>query len=186
MPKDCAAFIPATILGSRQQDHCRTASQCRTNESLVRGALQKRKLENLELRLRGESRAFRPKMGIRWAPETELSRANSRNVGTFPQSLPPRKINELRGWDEGFQLQDVAVSAVPAANFVIRMPISSFRQAPPCRPSAANKTAQPGPPNTPCKCSGFVRKHRRYPCSHCPVWRLKRWCRANAGEFRRT
>jgi hypothetical protein len=30
------------------------------NESLVRSALQKRKLENLELRLADETRAFRP------------------------------------------------------------------------------------------------------------------------------
>ena len=35
-------------------------SQCRTNESPGPLALQKRKLENFELRLRGETRAFRP------------------------------------------------------------------------------------------------------------------------------
>ena len=87
---------------------------------------------------------------------------------------------------EGFELRDVAVSAVPAANFVIRMPISSFRQAPSYRPSAANKTAQPGPPNIPCKCSGFVRNRRCYPCSHCPVWthRANAHCSAPPGDWR--
>ena len=35
-------------------------SQCRTNESPGPLALQKRKLENFELRLRGETRAFWP------------------------------------------------------------------------------------------------------------------------------
>ena len=38
-------------------------SQCRTNEFLGPLALQKRKLENLELRLADETRAFRPENG---------------------------------------------------------------------------------------------------------------------------
>ena len=44
----------------------------------------------------------------------------------------------------------------------------------------------PGPPNTPCKCSGFVRKRRCYPCPHCPVWthRAHAHCSAPPGDCR--
>src|SRR5690348_8702462 len=59
--------------------------------------MQNRKLENLELRLRGESPAFRPENGNYWAPETASSRANARNVGSFPQSLPTRQ-NKWSAW----------------------------------------------------------------------------------------
>ena len=80
-------------MGSHQQGHCRTGSQCRTNESLVRRALQKRKLQTLELRLRAESHAFRLQNTNWWPLETESSRANARNVRAFPVSLPTRQNN---------------------------------------------------------------------------------------------
>ena len=59
LPEDLRRFYPGEHMGSRQQGHCRTGSQCRTNEFLVRRAMQKRKLQTLELRLRAESHAFR-------------------------------------------------------------------------------------------------------------------------------
>jgi hypothetical protein len=46
--------------------------------------LQKRKLENCELRLGDETRAFRPEIPERDEPETEIRRAIPRNFGTFP------------------------------------------------------------------------------------------------------
>jgi hypothetical protein len=65
-------------------------------------ALQKRKLENLELRLRGETRAFRPANKNQYWPETESVRANARNVVTFPQSLLTRQNNRTvwLGWKD--------------------------------------------------------------------------------------
>jgi hypothetical protein len=46
-------------------------------------------------------------------------------------------------------------------------------------------TTRPGPPNTPCRCSGFVRKRRCYPCSHCPAWtrRAQAHCSAPLGGW---
>ncbi len=58
------AFIGSRILASvalfASRDHCRTGLQSLTTESLVEFRMQKRKLKNLELRLRAETRAFRP------------------------------------------------------------------------------------------------------------------------------
>jgi hypothetical protein len=58
-------------------------SQRRTNKSLGPLALQKRKLENFELRLGDETRAFRPEIPERYEPETEFRAANARNFGRF-------------------------------------------------------------------------------------------------------
>jgi hypothetical protein len=44
----------------RQKRLCRTRSQWRTNESLVRWCCKKLKLKKFKLRLRGESHTFRP------------------------------------------------------------------------------------------------------------------------------
>ena len=53
-------------------------------------ALQIRKLEKSKLRLRGETRAFRPEIPENYEPETELKRANARNFGTFSCKSPPK------------------------------------------------------------------------------------------------
>jgi hypothetical protein len=47
-------------------------------------------------------------------------------------------------------------------------------------------TIRPGPPNTPCRCLGFVRKRRCCPCSRCPVWthRAHAHCSAPPGGCR--
>ena len=64
-PNNLRCFYAGEHMGSRQQGHCRTGSQCRTNKSQVRRAMQKRKLQTLELRLRAESHAS-PKIRISW------------------------------------------------------------------------------------------------------------------------
>ena len=54
---------PVERLGVALLSPLSNQSQRRTNESLAPLALQKRKLENCELRLCGETRAFRPENG---------------------------------------------------------------------------------------------------------------------------
>jgi hypothetical protein len=55
-----AAFEHIHMPPLTDRGHCRTQSQCKTNESLAPLALQKWKLEKAELRLRGEIRLFQP------------------------------------------------------------------------------------------------------------------------------
>jgi hypothetical protein len=78
--------------------HCRTRSQCRTNESLIRRALQKRKLQILEQRLRAECHAFRLENSNYWAPDTEPSRVTHGISGLFRKVSRRAKIIGLRGW----------------------------------------------------------------------------------------
>ena len=83
-----------------RERQCRTESQWRTNETLV--ALQKRKLDNCQMRPGDETRAFRPEIPEKYEPETDFRRANMRNFG----SSNPRKLENHRlcGWAN----QDVA------------------------------------------------------------------------------